>query len=560
MASGPFEPENDEVDVLIVGAGPSGLALAVELQRFGIRFRIIDREPQAVHESRALAIQPRSLEVLAASGVAAELVELGRSAVQVSLHLGERELPLTLYAGAVRDTAYPYLLFLSQAETERVLGRHLAEGGVPVERGYRLVALQQNAGGVRCTIETGGATSTVRARFVAGCDGAHSAVRHLTGLGFHGTAFPQTFGLADLEVDGLPADRVHAFLSAPGILLFFPIESPASWRMIVMLPTGSPDPPSLPTLQAAIARHTASPPRLHDPVWTATFSVNSRHAARFRAGRAFLVGDAAHIHSPAGAQGMNTGIQDAANLAWKLAFVLRGQAGRELLATYDTERRPVARQVIRLTNRAFRVATSSNPAVRFIRARIAPRIAALVLGGRSRRGGQPARGGRDERGLRAVAAALRTAAFRTVAELNINYRHSPLSVEGTPSLQHGPMAGRRLPDAAVLLDGRETTLHQALAAPFVHVLLCGASDDWEQVTGRLDRWTGVLRVHRLATSDAPGALIDSSGDAFRRLGLTPGQVAQLVVRPDGHIGYRAAGFDPSGLALYLRRSMRLSPR
>lgn len=539
MATGPTQAQDDDVDVLIVGAGPSGLALAVELQRFGIRFRLIDRRPGPVHETRALAIQPRTLEVLAPSHVAGRLVEHGRTAVQLRLHVGARERPVALFEGAVTDTAYPYLLFLSQAETERLLAERLDEQSVVVERGLELVELSQIGAGVHCTLRAqSGQTSGIHARFVVGSDGAHSAVRHLAGLGFRGQAFPQTFGLADLEVDGLAPQRVHAFLAGAGILFFFPIGIPASWRMIAMLPTGTEGAPSLATLQAAVEAHTAKPLLLHDVVWATTFAVNSRSATRFQSRRVFLIGDAAHIHSPAGAQGMNTGIQDAVNLAWKLALVCRGTADRALLRSYDAERRPVARQVIRVTNRAFRVAMSRNTVVRFIRTRVASRLVPLALG----------------------SPRLRTLAFRTIGELNLHYSGSSLSVEGKPRLRRGPRAGRRLPDGPVLVDGETTTLHHALEAPFLHVLLCGASESCAPTTARLAPWAATLRIHRLTTSASPGAIVDSTGEVFRRLGLKPGEVALMVVRPDGHIGYRAAGTDLSGLAAYLRRSLRLHTR
>jgi len=263
--------------------------------------------------------------------------------------------------------------------------------------------------------------------------------------------------------------------------------------------------------------------RVHEPVWTSVFRIHHRSAARYRSGSVFVAGDAAHVHSPAGAQGMNTGIQDAINLGWKLALACRGGPDA-LLDSYDAERRPVGEFVLRFTDRAFTAATSTHPLVRAIRGRLVPRVLPLAL--RFRAG--------------------RRLAFRTVSQLGISYRHSPLSETGRRG-GRAPRAGDRLPDALVQQGGDRTWLHEALSAPTFHLLLCGPPSAWEpqDVEDLRTRYAALLTVTHLVPADGPAPaaphLVDSSGLALARLRVR--DPAQLLVRPDGHLCYRTD--DPS---------------
>jgi 2-polyprenyl-6-methoxyphenol hydroxylase-like FAD-dependent oxidoreductase len=534
---------DDPLDVLVVGAGPTGLTLAAQLQAFGATVRIVDRQLDRVHESRALAVQPRTLEVLRGLGVTEELIARGNDAVWVQLHAGGRVVRVRLFGLGLDDTAYPFLLFVSQAETERVLGDHLATGGVQVERGVELIGFHAGPDAVTCTLaHRDGRIEEVRTRYLVGCDGAHSTVRRGAKIPFQGGAYPQTFALADLEADGLDADAAHAFLGQVGILLCFPLSWPASWRLLAMHPSlqgrQAPAQPTLEELQALTDVMTGGGVRLHDPVWRTYFGLQHRHVTRYRDSRVFLAGDAAHIHSPAGAQGMNTGIQDAWNLGWKLALVTRGTAGEALLDTYDAERRPVGGFVVRFTDRAFSVATSTNPLLRALRTRLVPRVVPLAL-----------------RFDRAVASG-----FRTVSQLNIGYRHSPAVQEGRPALRRGPRAGDRLPDARIARDGQPCWLGEALASPGFHLLLCGPLGDWHpsQLATLRHRFPDTLAVHHLTREATPGALHDAHGKAFARLGVN--DIAQYLIRPDGHIGYRCSGDDLAGLQHHLARWLPTTPR
>jgi 2-polyprenyl-6-methoxyphenol hydroxylase-like FAD-dependent oxidoreductase len=533
----------DPLDVLVVGAGPTGLALGAQLRALGATVRIVDRQLDRVHESRALAVQPRTLEVLRGLGLAERLIERGNDAVWVMLHAGGHVVRVRLFGLGLDDTAYPFLLFVSQAETEQILGDHLAGRGVSVERGVEVVDFHADPDAVTATLRhRDGQTEQLRTRYLVGCDGASSTVRRGAGIPFKGGAYPQTFVLADLEADGLDRDAAHAFLGQVGIMLFFPLGRPASWRMLAMHPTlkgrRAPARPALEELQALADTFTGGNVRLRDPVWRTYFGLQHRHATRYRAGPVFLAGDAAHVHSPAGAQGMNTGIQDAWNLGWKLALVSRGVADEALLDTYDAERRPIGGLVVRFTDRAFSVATSTNPLVRTLRTQLVPRMLPLAL-----------------RFDRAVAAG-----FRTVSQLNISYRSSPAVQEGPPALRRGPRAGDRLPDARIIRDGQECWLGEALAAPGFHLLLCGPPGDWQpgQLTTLRHRHPDTLTVHHLTREAVPGALHDLGGQVLARLGVN--DRAQYLIRPDGHVGYRAGGDDLAGLQRHLTRWLPTTPR
>ncbi|NED98895.1 FAD-dependent monooxygenase [Phytoactinopolyspora halotolerans] len=520
------------VDVLVVGAGPTGLALAAQARAHGATVRIIDRNADRAHESRALAIQPRTLEVLTGSGVAGTLVQRGHRSVRLHMHAGGHDVQLPLFDLGMDDTEYPFPLFLSQAITEQVLVDHLAEHDVAVEREVRLVDYAESDDEVTGTLRRGdGEVERVRARYLAGCDGMGSIVRDLAGIEFSGDRYPQLFALADLEIEGLAPDRVHGYLTSYGPVLFFPLSEPASWRLVTLRPPagwpgreGQPadTPVTLGDLQAVVDTAANDALRLHDPVWITDFRIYRKSAPRYRAGRVFLAGDAAHVHSPAGGQGMNIGIQDAWNLGWKLGLVVRGAADPELLDSYETERVPVGKSVVRFTDLGFRVATAANPVARTIRTVLAPRMFSM---------------------LRRVPK-VRAAAFRTVAELTIDYRDSIAVQDGQPPPRGGPRAGDRLPGGTVVADGEERSLYELAGVPGFHLLLCGRPDAWPsaELEDIRQRYADLVSVHHL-----------TGGAALPRLGRGPRGSVHYLVRPDSHVSYRAAGTDLSGLHAYLER-------
>jgi 2-polyprenyl-6-methoxyphenol hydroxylase-like FAD-dependent oxidoreductase len=556
-ADDPGDRAHDTLDVLIVGAGPTGLALAAQLLAFGTRFRIIDRARDRARESRALAVQARTLELLQFVGLADALVAKGNASAQLMLHFeGGRRARVALGSFGAADTRFPFILFVSQAETEATLGEHLARAGTTIERGVELADFVTRDDAVEARLRfDDGREERVRAAYVVGCDGAHSTVRKLAGIAFEGDAYLQDFMLGDVEADPTPgaileADTLHSFAGRDGMAMFFPLGHPATWRVIAMAGSAGPQRQAVPNvgddrlthdlslgeLQAVVDGATGGTVVLRDPVWLAHFRLHHRQANRYRERRIFLAGDAGHIHSPVGAQGMNTGIQDALNLGWKLALVLLGKADPRLLDSYEAERWPVGRALLRYTDRIFSVFTrsmSTSAVAAWIRRMIIAPILPRVMG--------------SER--------VRALAFRFVSELGIRYRTSPLVVEGTPTLTTGPHAGDRLPDAEVTCNGRATTLQRELAGPCLHLLLCGAhnpGDRHDEAAAKIvARHTALVAMHRLTRSVAPGVLVDRSGDALDRLGVREAGV--YLVRPDGYIAYRCAGRDLRGLEAYLGR-------
>jgi 2-polyprenyl-6-methoxyphenol hydroxylase-like FAD-dependent oxidoreductase len=503
-----------DLPILVAGAGPAGLTLALAAHDHGATVRVVDRRPDAARPSRALILHARTLEVLRPLGVTQALLARSDTTPAADLRLGARVVRVTFGELALPDTAFPHLTLVRQADVERVLAAALAERGIAVERGTELAAVREEPGIVQALLRTPAGAEEAGFGFAVGCDGPASTVRAQAGLGWTGRVYPVEIVLADAELDGdLPGDAAQVVAGRDGLLFAFPLGEQATWRLLVTRPAtpGRPEPGSfgLPVsaagLQALIdgaglnARVTGLP-------WSARVTVQRRVASRFRRGRLFLTGEAAHAFSPATGQGMNAAIQDAANLGWKLAFAAGPSVHGPLLDSYDRERRPVARQLLALTNLVFWAEAGPGPVPSALRARFAPLAAPLVPAVASQPG-------------------LIAAGIRLVSQLGVSYRGSPLSVEGTPRRPGGPRAGDRLPDRLVRADGRSGRLHELLARPGVHILLDRDAD-------RLD---GL----------APGPFV-----TVHRLTSVPGR-GVTVVRPDGYIGFRAGTAEAGQLAAWL---------
>jgi 2-polyprenyl-6-methoxyphenol hydroxylase-like FAD-dependent oxidoreductase len=420
-----------QCDVLIIGAGPTGLVLALWLTRLGVRVRIIDRTAEPGTTSRALAVQARTLELYRQLDLADAVVAKGHQVPAVNLWVkGEPKARISLAAMGSGLTPYPFLQIFPQDEHERLLIQRLDALGVAVERRTELVGFTERENGVMARLRGPvGEEQDCEASFIAGCDGARSAVREAIGSGFPGGTYRQLFYVADVEASGAALNgELHVDLDEADFVAVFPLAGKGRARLIGTVRDERADRADTLTF-SDISNHAIGQMKvaIAKVNWFSTYHVHHRVAQHFRKGRGFLVGDAAHIHSPAGGQGMNTGIGDAINLAWKLAAVVAGRAPDSLLDSYEAERIGFARRLVATTDRAFSFATAEGRLADIVRTRIAPVVIPTAF----------------------AFEAVRRFAFRTVSQIMLNYRDGPLS-RGVAGNVHG---GDRLPWAPV--DGKD---------------------------------------------------------------------------------------------------------
>jgi 2-polyprenyl-6-methoxyphenol hydroxylase-like FAD-dependent oxidoreductase len=407
-------------DVLIAGAGPVGLVMAIELARYGVAVRIIDKAPQRTDKSKALVVWSRSLELLARAGCSAGLVDAGYKVSSINISADGKSIARFTLEGL--PTPYSYGLMIPQSDTERVLDQFLNSLGLKVERSVELIRFIASDDKVVSTLHhADGAEEIAETSWLIGCDGAHSTVRHQLGMEFHGETSLINWILADIHLENIPrAPEINVVWHSDGLLATFPIAEDR-YRIIAdvgVVPENS-NPSAEPTLeevQAILDRRFPGGARATNPIWLSSFRINERKVADYQAGRVFLAGDAAHVHSPAGGQGMNTGMQDACNLAWKLALVVRGIGSESLLDSYSAERSPIGDQVLKETGRVTSMATLTGKLKQSLR----NHAVALVLG---------------------LPLARKFAADAT-SEISIGYPHSPLNARGG---HRDPLPGARAP-------------------------------------------------------------------------------------------------------------------
>jgi 2-polyprenyl-6-methoxyphenol hydroxylase-like FAD-dependent oxidoreductase len=399
-----------------------GLTLAGELARYGVPVRIVDKAAARSDKSKALVIWSRTLELLRRDADAETFVAAGLKATGANIIAGDKSIGRVGFGDV--ESPFPFALILPQSETERLLEAYLTTRGVAVERQVELISFDDPAHGVVATLRhADGSEERVETPWLVGCDGAHSTVRHILRLPFDGETLPSDWILADTHLAGLqlPADELGIYWNPEGVLALFPI-APGRYRIIADVGDGTGSQPGDPTLaevQALVERRGPHGLVLSEPAWLSAFRINERKVTDYRVGRVFLAGDAAHIHSPAGGQGMNTGMQDAFNLAWKLALVCHGACPADpLLASYSAEREAVGAKVLADASRLTAMAVLRNSAAQATRNLVGSWMFGLL----------PVR--------RAMADAL--------AEVSIGYPKSPLNGDAAHGVK-GPVPGQRLP-------------------------------------------------------------------------------------------------------------------
>jgi 2-polyprenyl-6-methoxyphenol hydroxylase-like FAD-dependent oxidoreductase len=552
-----------QTDVLIVGAGPTGLTLACELLRRGVSCRIIDKAPTPATTSRALGIQPRTLELFDTMGLIDPVLSTGGPVFDANFYEGDRLLLALSTAGMQKlDTPYPQIWITPQVNVERVLTTRLHQLGGAVERACELVDFRDTGSHVSVIVNhhdgDGSRTEEIRADWLVGCDGAHSRVRKVLGVKFEGSTYEEKFLLADVELDWQRArDRSHTWFPAEGMFSIIPLPNSQLWRVFAVVDGETVPPVSLELFQQLFRERTGdTQTTLSNPTWLSNFTINRRMVDRYRVGRVFLVGDAAHIHSPFGGQGMNTGIQDAYNLAWKLALVIKGHSPEYLLDTYEEERLPIAQGVLAQTDTNTKVLVSNHPIMQFLRERV------LTLD------------------------SVQSYLTKRGSQLFIHYRPSSLSrsywesqgfsLRNWLTWQFGPQAGDRAPNGTCIraASHEQTSLFEEFRGTHFSLLLFTGLNGSEaectnlvKIAHQIKALLGnKVKTHIIINTDKAvqqldwngSVLQDELGTLHKKYGASGASL--YLIRPDGYIGFRSQPVTAEPLLEYLNRLFLLDGR
>jgi 2-polyprenyl-6-methoxyphenol hydroxylase-like FAD-dependent oxidoreductase len=519
------------IGVLIVGAGPSGLMMAAQLLRYGVQPVVIDGKQGPTDESKALGVQARSLEIYRQMGIVEPAIRDGKKADGLSFNRdGEPVAKFPIRDIGDGQTPFPYILLYQQSKNERLLLNYLTQACCPVYWETTLESLKQTASVVEVELKGLKQSSTHIADWVVGADGAHSVVRKQLTIPFSGDTYQHNFYLADVELNNpeLDDNAVSLFLEKDGMAGFFPMPEPRRFRVIGNLPD-APDAKKDPQLDEVLPRLNAickKDFKVTKNYWFTIYRLHHRMAEKFREQHCFLIGDAAHIHSPVGAQGMNTGLQDAYNLAWKLAGVANKQFKPGILDSYAAERMPVAKTLLSTTDKIFTLVMSKNPLTRLFKKWVLPNLLKWAWS-------KPA---------------IREAFFVRVSQIGIAYRDSSLSLHISQSTR--VKAGDRLPYLTIFDEKKqeETDLHAWCSKPGFTLLVFGKLAESDLFT--LARWitqnyATVLNFFYLPPSTKNLAV-------FEAFEIKENQARSLIIRPDMHIGFMNDKVDMVLMDNYLR--------
>jgi len=505
-----------KTDVIIVGAGPTGLALGCQFIRYGIDFVILDKNEAILPYSRAIGVQARTLEIYQQIGLAQSAIDLGAITKKACLiENGTVKAQIELQTIGRGLSPYPFLLMFEQDKHEAMLQDYLRRHGKEVRRSTTLDSFTQDESGVTAEIITpDGSRETIEAKYLVGCDGAKSIVRHTLGLSFEGTTFERLFYVADVVIDWeFSHEALNACLAQHTLTAFFPMPGENRFRIVGTFPEEfSKDEGEI--LYGEIERQIVEDTGLHlkiDQVnWFSVYKVHSRRVERFSQGRCFLAGDAAHIHSPAGAQGMNTGIQDGYNLAWKLASVLKNGADAEILESYNHERSENAKHLLETTDRLFELGSGDHWFTAFFRMHVFPHIAdaALHIG------------------------PIRQFVFSLISQIGIQYRSSPLS-DHSQDHHTRVKAGDRMPYFEIDGAGIYDKLHE----PRFHLLAFGL-EDVEGLVGDLQDSVDCIAV----------PINKHISELFGR-----DEPFLVLLRPDNYIGFISTQIGSGPILSYMRQ-------
>jgi 2-polyprenyl-6-methoxyphenol hydroxylase-like FAD-dependent oxidoreductase len=509
-----------QTDVLIVGAGPTGLALACQLIRYGIDFIVIDKNETTTPHSKAIGVQARTLEIYEQMGLAGPLIALGEPAEKAKMFAGGKVRGEIDFGDLGKGMSpYPYVLFVEQGRHEALLYDHIRSHGREIRWNTELVQFAQTSNGASAELKTeSGETVSVDAKFLIGCDGAKSIVRRSLGLKFEGSTFERIFYVADVRLEWKYGhDALQVFLMKNSLLAFFPMTGEKQYRIVGTFPEEfSKDEGDVlyEEIEEQIKKDTNVQLDITHVNWFSTYRVHTRHVEKFSVERCFLAGDSAHIHTPAGAQGMNTGIQDGYNLAWKLAWVLERGASEKLLDTYNEERLPNAEALMKTTDRFFNLAAGKNPIFAFIRLYVFPYVAQFLFS------------------LDLV----KRFVFPRISQIAINYRRSSLSnTEGSFDVK----AGDRMPWFEV--EGK--SVYDFLREPLFHLIVfSNATDEIPALPPDLvEKWNSRIDSNFFKLSGAVSEKFGTQRSFF------------LILRPDNYIGLISDKFSPQAVAEYLGR-------